>query len=314
MEYLRRFAEPYIINSVESTAIVEGIKGMDGLICRGGIIDRGLLEQARTGALRVIGRTAVGMNNTDLVAATDLGIPIVYTPGANARSVAEYAVTGMLAIQKKVMDCDREMRLCNYQSRFSYCSREFINKMVLLVGFGNIGQEVARMCTGLSMKISVYDKYTDRKTIEAFGYTYCDELLHGLEYADFVSLHIPLTAETEKIIDSIAFDYMKPTAYLINTARGGVVDEEELRRRLDDNRIAGAVIDTLVDEPEIANSRLIGAPNTLFSPHIAAQTTEAMYRMAKDCIDGLISVLEGRRWSKTANMDVYNRPEWNKRN
>lgn len=310
MEYLKKFAVPHVIGSNVPEVIVKYLNNMDALISRGGEINEWFLEKAAKSGIKVIGKTAVGLDSVDLSAATRIGIPIVYTPGANARSVAEYAVTCMLVMQKKVLDNDRQVRNGNYQFRFDYKSQEFSGKNVYLIGFGNIGREVAKMCTGLSMHVAIYDKYVSRKTIETQGYTYINDMYSGFIDADFISLHIPLTPETENIIDAKAFDMMKPTAYLINTARGGLVDEQELVSRLESDQLAGAAVDAIATEPNVCDSPLVRSDKVILSPHIAAQTSEAMFRSAKDCVDGIIAVLRGQKWPKVGNSDVYDRPEW----
>lgn len=305
MEYLRRFAEPHVINSSDEQVLLSALPGMDGLISRGGPLTRDFFRKASQLGLKVLGKTSAGIDSVDLDSATEFGVPVVFTPGANARSVAEYTIAAMLAVNKQIPWSDREMHKLHRDYRNRYAAQQFEHKTVLLLGFGHIGQLVAQMCRGLSMEVIVYDKYASPAMIEHAGYTRAEDLRAALPNADFISVHMPLTQETYGMLGAEELALMKSSAIVINTARGGIVDEAALVKRLNAGLLGGAFFDVVEGEPDIQNSPLVGCEQVVLSGHIAGQTNEAMLATAQACVDGVIAVLEGKQWPKTANPRVY---------
>ena len=306
MEYLRRFAEIETLGTRDPQGIVAGATGMDAVLCRG--IDdmsetffKGLAENG----VRVCASHGTGLDGCDLEAATKYGIPVVYAPGANSRAVAEFTVSIMLTMIKKINMLKEQAHRNDLSNKSTYCVRQFKGMNLYVVGFGNIGRQVAQMCQGLGMTVSAYDKYLPKEKIEELGCKYCADVFDGLADADIVTIHTPLTEETKGIANAKMFDRMKPGAFFVNTARPGLMDEDEVITRVEDGRLSGAALDATSFDSGTPNPRLLGCEKIVLSYHIASRTDEAMDAMAKDCADGIEAVLNHKRWSKTANPEVY---------
>lgn len=306
MEYLRRFAEIETLGTRDPQGIVAGATGMDAVLCRG--IDdmsetffKGLAENG----VRVCASHGTGLDGCDLEAATKYGIPVVYAPGANSRAVAEFTVSIMLTMIKKINMLTEQAHRNDLSNKSTYCVRQFKGMNLYVVGFGNIGRQVAQMCQGLGMAVSAYDKYLPKEKIEELGCKYCADVFDGLADADIVTIHTPLTEETKGIANAKMFDRMKPGAFFVNTARPGLMDEDEVITRVEDGRLSGAALDATSFDSGTPNPRLLGCEKIVLSYHIASRTDEAMDAMAKDCADGIEAVLNHKRWSRTANPEVY---------
>ena len=311
MKYLNRFAETNVIGVNTPNEIVPRCKGMDALLCRGvGDMSEALFRGLAEENVKVVASHGTGLDGCDLSAATKYGIPVVYAPGANARSVAEYTVSAMLAMIKEINICTEQAHSGNFSAKWQYKTREFRNMNLYVIGFGNIGRQVAEMCHGLGMNIMVHDKYVSRSQVEALGYKHYQNLYDGLPEADIVTLHTPLTDETRGIAGTKMFDKMKRGSYFINTARGDLVDEDEICRRIENGHLAGAALDATSIDSGQPNPRLLACKKIVLSYHIAAMTEEALNAMAKDCADGIESVLNQKRWEKTANPEVYDKLGW----
>lgn len=282
----------------------------DGLIIRIGSIDKETMLAAKK--LKVIGRPGVGVDNVDLTAATELGIPVVIAPGANTRSVAEHALTLMLACAKDIVNCDGQTRNGNFNVRNNFKAFEILGKTLGLVGYGKIGSELARLSAAIGMKVMVYDPFAVQESIEKQGYTYEKELGELLRRADVISLHVPLTNETRGLIGRPELAMMKANTVIINCARGGVVDEEALAEALKSNKIHSAGLDVLMTEPMKADDPLVKFNNIIVTPHMAGQTQEAASGVATMAAEGVLAVLKGQKWPHVANKEVYEHPKWNK--
>jgi D-3-phosphoglycerate dehydrogenase len=280
----------------------------DGVIIRIGYLDREAIMSAQN--LKVIGRPGVGVDNIDMAAATERGIPVVITPGANSLSVAEHTVGMIFAAAKEIRFSDTEMRKGNYNVRSRYKAFELLGKKLGLVGCGAIGREVGRLCSCLGMKVGVYDPFLKPEKAKEAGFEYYSQLNDLLEESDIISIHSPLTQETRGMIGEKEFNRMKPEAVLVNCARGEIIDEEALIKALDNNKIAGAALDVISVEPVPKDHRLLRYENVIFTPHMAAQTKEAASRMASMAAEGVLAVLNGEKWPYVANKEVYNHPIW----
>lgn len=310
MEYFAQFAKLHVVDSGESDVIGEQIKDMDGVLLRVAKLDAAAIAGAKN--LKVIGKTGVGVDGIDVEAAAQRGIPVVITPGANSRSVAEYTVSALLAAIKKLPECHEQMQKGQYAYRNSYQACEFLGKNLFVVGFGNIGRQVAGMCHALGMHIGVYDAFVPAETIREAGYTHMESVEEGCRWADFISIHAPLTLQTRHMFSGEQFDLMKPDAILVNAARGELVDEKELIRYLEEGRLGYAALDVTEEEPPRADVPILKAPRVLLTPHIAAQTKEAKEAMAKRCIDGMVAAMSGQRWDAVADAGVYEHERWKK--
>lgn len=302
-------AELVIPNDGDSDRIIDSLRDADAYILRIGKIDRKAIEQCPN--LKVITRPGVGYDNVDVEAATERGIPVVLCPSANARAVAEHTVSMLFACSKNTVESVVETRKGNFNIRNRYAAVDILDKRIVLLGFGNIGRQVAGMCSGLNMKVGVYDPYVKRETVETMGYTYYEDLLEAMAAGDYVSLHMPSLPSTRGMISTAQFAAMKNTAFFLNAARGDVVDESAMVEALTTGRIAGAGLDVLVEEPMPADHPLMKLSNVVLTPHMAAQTQETVSKLVTMAAEGTLAVLNGEKWPHVANPEVYNHPRWN---
>ncbi|MCL6612005.1 MAG: hydroxyacid dehydrogenase [Peptococcaceae bacterium] len=285
----------------------------DALLVRSSPVTAGLLEAGKK--LKVVGRHGIGLDNIDLRSATRLGIPVVHTPGANTNAVAEHALWAMMHCARNFNKAEKAFRrgeFCRAGSlpglvqKMGYTTMELKGKVLGLVGMGRIARrlsEIAGRC--LEMRVKAYDPLVPEEVFASAGVERCRTLDAALSGADFVSLHVPYTKETHHLIGERELSLMKPTGYLINTSRGGIVDEEALYMALRDGRLAGAALDVFETEPPAADIPLFGLDNVLLTPHMAAMTDLALVNMAADVASGILDVLEGRRPQYLANPEVW---------
>ncbi|MBE0603941.1 MAG: hydroxyacid dehydrogenase [Deltaproteobacteria bacterium] len=308
MKVLEGKVDVRVVDTGKPKEMLPELLDADGLIIRLGSIDRETMTAAKK--LKVIGRPGVGVDDVDVAAATGLGIPIVIAPGANTRSVAEHAMALMFAASKDMLNCDRKTRAGDFTVRNRFKAFELAGKTVGLVGCGNIGRELARLCAAIGMKVAVYDPFVDGKAFEREGYRHEKTLEGILREADVVSLHVPLTDKTRNLIGGRELALMKPSAVLINCARGGVVDETALAEALRSDRIHGAGLDVFSTEPVPAENVWAGLDNVIVTPHMAGQTKEAAAGVSTMAAEGVLAVLAGKRWPHVANRAAYDHPRW----
>ena len=249
-----------------------------------------LLEQAA--CLRVIGRAGAGVDTIDVPAATARGIVVVNAPGGNAVAAAEHSLALMFALARRVAPADASMKRGEWL-RSRYIGTELTGKTLGLVGLGRVGGEVARRALGLDMRVLVYDPYVPDEHARRNGLEPVDlELL--LESSDFVSLHVPLTEATRGLLSAARIDRMRPGAFLVNCARGGLVDEAALLQALDSGRLGGAGVDVYVEEPVSPDDPLPRHPKVVATPHLGASTVEAQANVAAQVASEVLAILEGR--------------------
>lgn len=299
-----------ITNSGEPKDMLPELRDADAVIIRIGSIDRATMLECPN--LKAIGRPGVGVDDVDVAAATELGIPVVIAPGANTRSVAEHAMAMMFACAKDLIRSDREMRKGNFGIRSSYKAFELCGKTLGLVGYGHIGSVLAGMAAGIGMNVIVYDPFVKREAVEEAGYGYRAAMTDVLREADVVSLHTPLTPETRNMIGEAELKLMKKDAILINCARGGIVDEVALNRALDAGRIHSAGTDVVVHEPISTDDPIFAHDNIVVSPHMAGQTREAASGVATLAAEGVVAVIKGEKWAKVCNPRAYEHARWTK--
>jgi D-3-phosphoglycerate dehydrogenase / 2-oxoglutarate reductase len=300
-----------IVNTGKPQEMLPELLDADGLIIRIGSIDRDTMKAAKK--LKVIGRPGVGVDDVDVAAATDLGIPVVIAPGANTRSVAEHALALIFALAKDLLNSDKKTRTGDFNVRNSYKAFELSGKTVGLIGYGNIGTELAKLCRAVGMKVTVYDPFVNPDTVRKQG---CDcemELEQVLRNADVISLHVPLTEKTRNLIGERELNLMKPGAVLINCARGGVIDEQALAEALKKNKIHGAGLDVFSSEPVKADNLWTGHDNVIITPHMAGLTQEAAAGVSTMAAQGVLAVLNGEKWPHVANKAAYEHPIWKNR-
>ncbi|NNG04939.1 MAG: hydroxyacid dehydrogenase [Inquilinus sp.] len=261
----------------------------DALIVRTAILPPSAV--AATTRLKVVSRHGVGYDNVPVDALTARRIPLTVVGNVNAVTVAEHAMFFILALAKRCRSYDRAVRDGGWAIRDSFAATELDGKTLLIMGFGRIGREVAKRAAAFDMRPVAYDPHVDAGAMAEAGVEKADDWRAALVAADFVTLHLPRTPETVGMIGAGDLAAMKPTAYLVNTARGGLVDETALAEALRAGRIAGAGIDTFDREPPAADHPLLGLDGVLLSPHTAGLTEECAARMglatARNALDGI---------------------------
>lgn len=275
-------------NESVATEIVDA----DAVAIRTFQLGRDLLEKAEK--LRIVSRHGVGFDNVDVAYLTERKIPLSVVGNVNAVTVAEHTLYLMLTLAKHGFAYDQATRADDWKYRDAFAATELTGKTVLICGFGRIGRGVARRCAGFDMKVAICDPMVDDTVVFADGYEYVEHLDDGLKRADYVTLHLPMTAETEGMINAQTLALMKPTAYLINTARGGLVEQAALVAALQDNAIGGAGLDVFEAEPPAADNPLFTLPNVVLSPHIAGLTQECAMRMAQVTIRNTLDLIDGQ--------------------
>lgn len=284
--------------------VIKEIEGVEGAIVRTAPFPREIMEAA--GALKVIGRHGVGVDNIDVAEATRRGIVVVNTPNANATSVAEHTVSVIGALAKQMVHYDRATRGGNWEIRNSYRAADLDGKTLGLVGIGRIGSMVARRASAAyNMTVIAYDPFVTPEKARELGVGLVAASDDVFRQADVVSLHTPLTPETRGFIDAARLTLMKPTAFLINFSRGEIVNEKALYEALKTGVIAGAALDVYETEPPAKGNPLFELDNIILSPHSAALTQECVIRMATGAAEGVVDLLTGKRPQFVVNPDVF---------
>ena len=256
--------------------------------------------------LRVAARIGVGFDAVEVPALTARGIPLMVVGTANSVSVAEHAIFMMYSLAKQVMAQDKLVRDNRWKDRWSALPVDLAEKTLLIVGFGRIGTRTAKRCLAMDMPVLVYDPYVPAATIKAAGCEPVTDLDAVLPRVDVVTIHCPKTPETLGMFNAARFARMKPTAFIVNTARGGIIDELALKAALESGKLAGAGIDVFDKEPPAIDNPLYGEPNTIVSAHMAGVTAESMDRMAVTTVKNILSVLDGTPNKENAvNKEVF---------
>lgn len=308
MDVLNGKVEMVITNNGKSDEILGELKKADGFILRIGKIDRKAIEECPN--LRVITRTGVGCDNVDLKAATERGIPVVFCPTQHARAVAEHTVGMIFALSKNLIESHNETLKGNFNIRNKYQAVDVKNKTVSIVGFGNIGKELASLCKGIGMDVLICDSMKKRDMVEKQGYRHTENLDEAIRTADYLSLNIPYRPETRHIISKPQLDMMKKSAFFLNCARGELVNEKDLYDALLEKRIAGAALDVMQTEPIQKEHPLLSLDNIIITPHMAPLTKETTAEIVKIAAEGTLAVLSGKKWPYVANPEVYDHPRW----
>lgn len=279
------------------------IQDADALIVRTATqVTRNMIEGA--GHLKVISRTGGGLDNVDIKAATDCNVVVCGVKGPQDRFVAEHTIALITGLAKQLHYLDRETRRGNFKSRFEYRPVGLAGKRAGLIGLGRIGRIVAEMCVhGLSMEVWAYDPYIDPEALEGTDIILSEDMEAVIKTADFLSLHVPLTGETLGLIGEDQFGLMKPTAFIINTSRGEIIQEAALVDALKNRVIAGAGVDVFEKEPPDARNPLFEIENVIVSPHSAALTKDTVAKLAEGAAQNAIDVLENHKPSYSANWE-----------
>ena len=264
----------------------------DALIIRTTKLSADLMDKANQ--LKIVARHGVGYDNIPVDVLSRKKIPLATTGNANAITVAEHALYLILTLAKRGSTFDRAMREGDWESRNRLQGSEISGKNLLLVGFGRIGREVAKRALAFGMRVHVFDPYVNSEQVSESGATPISNLEDFLPDTDFLSLHLPFTAQNRHIIGAAEIKALPTTAYVINTARGGLIDEEELLKALDAGELAGAGLDCFEQEPPPRNMELFSSDKVVFSPHNASLTVECTRRLGLVCVENVVDGLTGR--------------------
>lgn len=286
--------------------LVENVKGVDAILSL--LTDRidGDLMDATGPQLKVISNYAVGFDNIDVKGATDRGIVVVNTPSEEVNeAVAEHTWALILALARRIVESDEAVRRGGYKGWEPdiFIGVNIIGKTLGIVGLGRIGSMVARRAKGYNMTV-LYNKHDpDPEAEKELGVTFAS-LAELLAKSDFVSLHVPLTDETRHMINKETLAKMKKGSFLINTARGPIVDERDLVEALKSGHLAGVALDVFDNEPNI-DPELLAMPNTITTPHIASATLEARNKMGEMAVEAILDTLEGEKPTAIVNEEVW---------
>jgi len=289
LERLRQAGEVTVVSKLAEAELIRQIPDFDALVVRSETrVTAPVIEAGRK--LRVVGRAGVGVDNIDVTAATQKGILVVNAPRGNIVAAAEHTMALLFALARWVPQADASVRRGEW-TRARFVGVEVRGKTLGVVGLGNVGSEVAKRAHGLEMDVIAYDPVVSVERAELFNVALVT-LGELLERADFVTVHVPLVESNRNLIGAAELARMKPTARLINTARGGIVDEAALHAALESGRLAGAAADVFEKEPPGEN-RLFTLPNFIATPHIGASTSEAQVSVAFDVAEEVAAVLAG---------------------
>lgn len=306
--------EVVVSPSIDTATLIDLVReDVFGIIVRTSQLEGKVLEAGKD--LKIIGRHGIGYNNIDLATADRLNILVANVPDANSYSVAEYVITVIMAQSRKLIQGDAALRAGKFAQpgaslpglvkRFNLGGNELPGRCVGVVGLGKIGLQVAELAAGLlRMVVLAYDPY--RKEAPR-GVKLVADIEEIYRQADFITLHTPLTKETESMINPATLAMMKPSAYLINAGRGELVDEAALANALGQGKLAGAALDVFRKEPPDLDNPLFSAPNVILTPHVAGSTDEAVERLAIGSAQAVADWFGGKKPANIVNSQVWDR-------
>jgi D-3-phosphoglycerate dehydrogenase len=302
MKVLRGKVDILISPDPSGDSVGQLLKEVQGLIVRTATkVTRSMIESAPR--LEVISRTGGGLDNVDIEAATESNVVVCGVKGPQDRYVAEHAVSLIMALAKQIFYLDKEVRKGNFKSRYDYRPMGLAGKRAGVMGLGRIGRIVAEMCLHLGMEVWGYDPYLNADDLHLPGLVFTKEREEIIGASDFLSLHVPLSRETQGLIGKKELDLMKPTAFLINTSRGEIIDEPALIEALQQRKIAGAGLDVFAKEPPEISHPFFQMGNVILTPHTGALTKDAVAQLAEGAAQNIIDVLEGRKPPYSINWD-----------
>lgn len=298
MELLRGVAELRVLAPADEATLLKEIVDADALLVRMPVSPEAIRAGRR---LKVVARHGVGLDYIPVEVCTELGIPVTFTPDANTESVAEHAIGGMIALAHRFATADRAVRNGNWSWRDGSIGIDLFGRNLGVIGLGRIGSRVSEIATqAFGMKVLGYDPNIASGAVTDGSVTRVS-LEELLRQSDFVTIHTPLTPQTRHTLNATRIGLMKRGAFLINAARGGLVDTAALAAALANGHLAGAALDVLEDEPPLPDNPLLGLDNVLITPHSAALTEEAMYRMGMTAAEDIVRVLRGEFPKNQAN-------------
>lgn len=290
-----------LVTGLTPETLAERIVGYDGLIVRSSVkVTEAVFAAADK--LKVVGRAGVGVDNIDINAASMKGVIVMNTPGANTIATTEHAFALMLAICRHLPQAHMTMKAGQW-NRKAFIGHQLYRKTVGIIGIGRIGARMALRCQAFGMEVLAYDPYLSDEVAHELKIKPVD-LPELLANADFITLHAALTSQTEKLIDADAIAQMKDGVYLVNAARGALIDQAALVDGLKSGKIAGAALDVFTDEPLSPDNPLLALDNVILTPHIAASTVEAQRDVGTQIVDQVIEALRGREFRNALNMPI----------
>ena len=293
------------VNDVSANNLKKELADVSGIVLRTAQMPNEVIDACPN--LQIIARHGVGYDNVDLNYLNKKKIALGVTGTANAVSVAEHVMTFFLQLTKNIHLSDELTRKGKFQEKGNLPAFfELYQKNVLILGFGRIGQAVAKRCLGFEMNVYVYDPYVSKDTIEKIG---CHSILieDGFKLADFVSVHLPLNDKTKNFINAKSFQEMKDSCVIVNTARGGIINEQDLYQALKDKKLRAAGLDVYEQEPPPSDHPLFDLSNVLLTPHNAALTLECRMRMAVEVCETVSFYLKNKE--KLNLQNIINRKE-----
>ncbi|XP_025611231.1 D-3-phosphoglycerate dehydrogenase 2, chloroplastic-like [Arachis hypogaea] len=299
LQLLREVGEVECAYDLSPEQLCNKISSCDALIVRSATKVTRQVFEASKGRLKVVGRAGVGIDNVDLQAATEYGCLVVNAPTANTIAAAEHGIALLAAMARNVAQADASIKAGKWQ-RNKYVGVSMVGKTLAVMGFGKVGSEVARRAKGLGMNVIAHDPYAPADRARAVGV----ELVsfeNAIAAADFISLHMPLTATTKKIFNDATFAKMKKGVRIINVARGGVIDEDALVKALDAGTVAQAALDVFAEEPPPKDSKLVKHENVTVTPHLGASTKEAQEGVAIEIAEAVVGALRGELSATAVN-------------
>ena len=280
-----------IITDVSPENLIKKLPNFDGCTLRVSKLNSNILKHCKK--LKVISRHGVGYDNVDLDYIKQNNINLLITAKANAVAVAEHVMALILSISKAIKIYDKEVRVGNFKKNAkSINTLELFNKEILIAGFGRIGKSLIKRCLNFDMKVKVFDPYQNKEIIEQHGGVKINNFNEGLKSCDILSLHMPLNEKTKNLMNYKTISLMKKNSILINTARGGIVNEFDLDKALKENIIFGAGLDVFQNEPILNDSPLLKNDKVVLSPHSATFTNECTSRMSVETVKNVIDFFE----------------------
>ena len=282
-----------IIEDISKKNLLKVLPKFDGLTLRVAKLGPDILKECKN--LKVISRHGVGYDNVDIKYLKEKNIKLLITATANAVSVAEHVMYMILSLSKGIVHYDSMVRTGQFRNESNkLLTFELLNKEILIMGFGRIGKILIKRCLGFDMKVNVYDPFVEKKFIEESGGNKVEDLDISLKTADYLSIHMPLNEKTKNLINLSKLKTMKKNVIIINTARGGIVNEQDLNNAVKNNIIFGAGLDVFEKEPIEFDNPLIKNKKILLSPHSATFTQECTARMGIQTVQNIIDFFENK--------------------
>lgn len=281
-----------VLMSDDENEILEAAKDVSGITVRTAKISSKIIEAANK--LQVVSRHGVGYDSIDLVSLNNKKIPLTIAAHSNMISVSEQAMFFLLALSKNVFYYDDFTRKGDWTNRWDVKAWDLAQKNILVIGFGRIGSNFVKRALAFDMNVYVYDPYVEKEKVKISGAIPVDNISENLQKMDAVTLHCPKNDETTDLFTKQEFDLMKKSSFIINCARGGILNEEDLYEALTNKKIAGAGLDVFDVEPTPSSNPLFKLNNVILSPHIAGVTVESTIRMATETVQNVLDVLDDK--------------------